>query len=72
MSRRFKRKHIRLKHASTNVPAAVDAMRKSETDYLKAGELYDLPQTILERLAKKAIAQALAVQISLDRTPTLP
>jgi hypothetical protein len=54
--------------------SAVDAVRKGEVGYLKASKPYGMPQTTLERLAKKRniIVPALAVQIPLDRRPTLP
>jgi hypothetical protein len=53
--------------------SAVDAVRKGEVGYLKARNLYGVPQTTLERLAKERnIASTLAVQIGLGRRPTLP
>jgi hypothetical protein len=54
--------------------SAVDAVTKGKMVYLKASKLYGVPQTTLERLAKKGniIAQALSVQIPLGRKPTLP
>jgi hypothetical protein len=69
MGKKFqKKKNIRKQWDPAKMASAVDAVTKGEMGYLKASKLYGVPQTTLERLAKKRnIAPELAVQIPLGR-----